>query len=86
MKAPPPTDGGSCAARKVEKLKMALGVLPNKDSQSRSLEKERPGSEGGMAGCSLNNYSGFQENVSIYLTETFASLKLSCFPLFSMRY
>lgn len=57
----------------VAKLKMALGVLPSKDKKEEVLGKEGPEVRHGMAGCSLTNYSGFQKNVSIYLTATFAS-------------
>lgn len=61
--SPPPDDGSG--THKVVKLKMALGVLLN-DSRSRSLEKKHDvGVRSGRVGCSLSNYNGFQEDVSI---------------------
>lgn len=62
--------------------------LPNKDCRYRSWQKEREetwgeGWEAGVGDGPLNNWRGFQENVSIYLPERFASLKLSCFALFN---
>lgn len=80
------TDVGGGAAHGVEKRKMALGILPNKDRRCRSWQKEREETWGegwDEGGGPLNNCRGFQENVSIYLPARFASLKLSCLALFN---